>query len=64
MAFLLPASAKQAALRFAISKIGIIDDTAIDLDKFSFAWGRKSTITLPKVPLKAQVRASCRLAMR
>ncbi|EKG18209.1 Autophagy-related protein [Macrophomina phaseolina MS6] len=54
MAFLLPASAKQAALRFAISKIGIIDDTAIDLDKFSFAWGRKSTITLPKVPLKAQ----------
>lgn len=54
MAFLIPPSAKQAILRFAISKIGIIDDTAIDLDKFSFAWGKKSVITLPRVPLKAE----------
>lgn len=64
MAFLIPPSAKQAILRFAISKIGIIDDTAIDLDKFSFAWGKKSVITLPKVPLKAEVRETSRRVMR
>ncbi|OJD35806.1 autophagy-related protein 2 [Diplodia corticola] len=53
MAFLLPPSVKQRLLRFALSKVDLIDDTAIDLDKFNFSWGRTSVITLPKVPLKA-----------
>ncbi|KAL1647671.1 autophagy-related protein 2 [Diplodia intermedia] len=53
MAFLLPPSVKQRLLRFALSKVDVIDDTAIDLDKFNFSWGRTSVITFPKVPLKA-----------
>ncbi|KAK0653957.1 Autophagy-related protein 2 [Lasiodiplodia hormozganensis] len=53
MAFLIPPSVKQRLLRFALSKVDVIDDTAIDLDKFNFSWGRTSVITLPKVPLKA-----------
>ena len=64
MAFLLPPSVKQRLLRFALSKIDVIDDSAIDLDKFNFSWGRTSVITLPKVPLKAAVRQVFRRAMR
>ncbi|EOD52108.1 Autophagy-related protein [Neofusicoccum parvum] len=60
MAFLIPPAVKQRFLRYVISKLDVIDDSAIDLDKFNFAWGRKSVISLPKVPLKAR-KISCYL---
>lgn len=56
--FLLPYSLLQRLLRFALSKVPILDADALDLDKLDLAFGRKSVLEFKDTPLRLKDLAS------
>lgn len=53
--FLLPYSLLQRLLRFALSKVPILDADALDLDNLDLAFGRKSVLEFKDTPLRLKV---------
>ncbi|KAK6429682.1 autophagy-related protein 2, partial [Oleoguttula sp. CCFEE 5521] len=50
----IPTSIQKRLLRYAITRFGILDDDALDLDSFDITWGRKNTLEFKNVGLNLE----------
>jgi hypothetical protein len=53
--FFLPSFFQKRLLRYALSRLQLIDADALDLDSLGIRWGQRSTIELRDVGLKLPV---------
>ncbi|KAI9682249.1 MAG: autophagy- protein 2 [Caeruleum heppii] len=58
MAFLLPSSLQKRLLRYALSRLELLDTDDLALDRLAVAWGKRSTVELTDVGLRLQKLAS------
>lgn len=56
MAYLIPLYIQKRILRYALSRINLLDAEALDLDKLDIVFGKRSTIELRDVGLRLKVR--------
>ncbi|MCJ1281087.1 autophagy- protein 2 [Xylographa opegraphella] len=52
MGFFLPSFVQKRILRYALSRLDILDTDALDLDKLDIVWGKRSTVELRDVGLR------------
>ncbi|KAI9682864.1 MAG: autophagy- protein 2 [Trizodia sp. TS-e1964] len=50
--FLIPSSFQKRLLRYALSRLELVDTDALDLEKLDIAWGKRSTVELRDVGLR------------
>lgn len=55
MAFFLPSFFQKRILRYALSRIELLDTDALDLDKLDVVWGKKSIVELRDVGVHTKV---------
>jgi autophagy-related protein 2 len=55
MAYFLPSFFQKRLLRYALSRLGIVDTEALDPDSLGIRWGQRSTVELRDVGLKLEV---------
>lgn len=55
MAYFLPSSIQKRLLRYALSRLELLDTDELDLENLDIAWGRRSTVELRDVGLRIQV---------
>lgn len=53
--FLLPTSIQKRLLRYALSRLELLDTDALDLDRLDISWGSKSTLEFRDVGLRLKV---------
>ena len=53
--FILPSSIQKRLLRYALSRLELLDTDALDLDHLDINWGTKSTLEFRNVGLKLKV---------
>ncbi len=56
MAYFLPSSIQKRLLRYALSRLELLDTDALDLDNVDIAWGKISTVELRGVGVRIEVR--------
>jgi autophagy-related protein 2 len=56
MAFFIPSSIQKRLLRYALSRLELIDTDTLDLEQLDIAWGRRSTVELRDIGLHIQAR--------
>ncbi|KAI9889348.1 MAG: autophagy- protein 2 [Vezdaea aestivalis] len=56
--YLLPSSFQKRFLRYALSKLELLDTDALDLERLDIAWGKRSTVELKDVGLHLTKLAS------
>jgi autophagy-related protein 2 len=57
MAYFLPSFFQKRLLRYALSRLELVDTDTLDLDSLGIRWGQRSTFELRDVGLKLVVRA-------
>lgn len=57
MAYFLPSYVLKRLLRYALSRLELLDTDALDLENLDIAWGRRSTVELRDVGLRLKVRS-------
>lgn len=55
MAYFLPSFFQKRLLRYALSRLELVDTEALDLDSLGIRWGQRSTVELRDVGLKLEV---------
>ena len=60
MAFFLPSFFQKRILRYALSRLDLIDTDALDLGKLDIVWGRTSIVELRDVGVHTSVSKICR----
>lgn len=55
MAFFLPWFVQKRLLRYALTRVDLLDLDAVDLDGLGFRWGQKSSMQLQDIDLKVEV---------
>lgn len=55
MAYFLPSFFQKRLLKYALSRLGIVDTEALDPDNLGIRWGQRSTVELRDVGLKLEV---------
>ena len=55
MGYFLPKFFQKRILRYALSRLELLDTDALDLDKLDIAWGKRSTIELRDVGIRLEV---------
>lgn len=55
MAYLLPSFFQKRILRYALSRLELLDTDALDLEKLDIEWGRRSTVELRDVGIHTKV---------
>ena len=55
MSYFLPTFFQKRILRYALSRLELLDTETLDLEKLDIAWGRKSTVELKDVGLHTKV---------
>ena len=55
MTYFLPSFLQKRLLRYALSRLEILETDDLALDKLDIAWGRKSTVELRDVRLSLKV---------
>lgn len=53
--FILPSSIQKRLLRYALSRLELLDTDALDLEHLDINWGTKSTLEFRNVGLKLKV---------
>ncbi len=61
MAYFLPSFLQKRILRYALSRLDLLDTEALDLEKLDITWGKKCTIELRDVAIRAEVSTWTRL---
>lgn len=56
MAFWIPSTIQKKLLRYALSRLELLDTDALDLDQLDIGWGKRSTIELQDVGLRKGVK--------
>ena len=55
MDYFLPSFVQKRLLRYALSRLELVDTDAIDLDSLGIRWGQRSTFELRDIGLRLQV---------
>ena len=55
MTYFIPSFLQKRILRYALSRLELLDTDALDLEKLDIAWGRRSTVELRDIPVHARV---------
>jgi autophagy-related protein 2 len=53
--FFLPSSFQKRLLRYALSRLQLLDTDALELENLDIAWGQRSTVELRDVGLRLKV---------
>lgn len=61
MAYFLPSFFQKRLLKYALSRVGLVDTEALDPDNLGIRWGQRSTVELRDIGLKLEVSASAGL---
>lgn len=56
MASFLPSFFQKRLLRYALSRVELVDTEALDLDSLGIRWGQRSTVELRDIGLRLEVR--------
>ena len=56
MGYFLPSFVQKRILRYALSRLDVLDTDALDLDKLDIVWGKRSTVELRDVGLRLKVQ--------
>ena len=59
MSYFLPSFFQKRILRYALSKLELLDTDALDLEKLDIAWGKRSTVELRDIGLRLIVSGKC-----
>ncbi|KAJ5934971.1 hypothetical protein N7466_004518 [Penicillium verhagenii] len=54
MAYFLPSFFQKRLLKYALSRLGLVDTEALDLDNLGIRWGQRSTVELRDIGLKLE----------
>jgi autophagy-related protein 2 len=57
MAYFLPSFFQKRILRYALSRLELLETDDLGLDKLEIAWGRRSTVELRDIGVNIKVRA-------
>lgn len=60
MTFFLPSFFQKRILRYALSRLELLDTDALDLEKLDIVWGKRSTVELREVGVHTKVSIPCR----
>ena len=55
MAYFLPSFFQKRLLRYALSRLELLDTDALDLESLDIVWGKRSTVELRDVGLRLKV---------
>lgn len=55
MTFFLPSFFQKRILRYALSRLELLDTDALDLEKLDIVWGKRSTVELRDVGVHTKV---------
>lgn len=55
MAYFLPSFFQKRLLRYALSRLEVVDTEALDLDSLGIRWGQRSTVELRDIGLRLEV---------
>lgn len=55
MAYFLSSLLQKHVLKYALSRLGLVDTEALDLDNLGIRWGQRSTVELRNIGLKLEV---------
>lgn len=55
MSYFMPSFLQKRILRYALSRLELLDTDALDLEKLDIAWGRRSTVELRDTPVHTKV---------
>ena len=55
MSYFIPSFLQKRILRYALSRLELLDTDALDLEKLDIAWGRRSTVELRDIPVHTKV---------
>lgn len=58
MTFFLPSYFQKRILRYALSRLELLDTDALDLEKLDIVWGKRSTVELRDVGVHTKVSIS------
>ncbi|KAF7122023.1 hypothetical protein CNMCM5793_009578 [Aspergillus hiratsukae] len=58
MAYFLPSFFQKRLLRYALSRLELVDTEALDLDRLGIRWGQRSTVELQDIGLRLELPAS------
>lgn len=58
MAYFLPSFFQKRLLRYALSRLELVDTEALDLDSLGIRWGQRSSVELRDIGLKLEVSAT------
>ena len=58
MSYFIPSFFQKRILRYALSRLELLDTDALDLDKLDIVWGKKSTVELREVAINVKKFAS------
>ncbi len=58
MTFFLPSYFQKRILRYALSRLELLDTDALDLEKLDIVWGKRSTVELRDVGMHTKVSIS------
>ncbi|KAJ6090219.1 hypothetical protein N7486_009034 [Penicillium sp. IBT 16267x] len=58
MAYFLPSFFQKRLLKYALSRLGLVDTEALDLDNLGIRWGQRSTVELRDIGLKLEKLAT------
>lgn len=53
--YFMPSFFQKRLLKYALSRLGLVDTDALDLDNLGIRWGQRSTIELKDIGLKLEV---------
>lgn len=56
MTYFLPSSLQKRILRYALSRLELLDTDGLDLEKLDIVWGKRSTVELREVGVHLTVR--------
>ena len=58
MAYFIPSFFQKRILRYALSRLDLLDTDALDLDKLDITWGKRSTVEVRDIGVHTKVRNS------
>ena len=56
MSYFLPSFFQKRILRYALSRLELVDTDDLDLEKLDVTWGKRSTVELRDVGIRLKVR--------
>ena len=59
MTYFIPSFFQKRILRYALSRLDLLDTDALDLDKLDITWGKRSTVEVRDIGVHTKVSCIC-----